>query len=376
MKKIAYSLMILVAVAIAMIFPDPFVQIGSFEMKLLIVPLLQAIMFGMGTAMSFSDFWGVAQMPRGVLVGVVCQFTIMPFIGFSLAYTFGFPPEIAAGIILVGASPSGLASNVMTYLAKGNIALSVTLTAVATLLAPFLTPFLMQKLAGQLVPIEAWAMMWSIVRIVILPIVAGLLFHQIAYKSDKREATKIILATLGLTILFALISYFTTNETALSYLITFRNFFLILTSLIAIAYFLRSIADVLEKVMPYVSMISIALIIVIITANGRDSLLTIGIWLFIACIIHNLSGYALGYGLCKMIGMTERDCRTISLEVGMQNGGLASGIAVEMGKIATIGLAPAIFGPLMNITGSSLAMYWRNKPIAGEEETKHDPIHA
>ena len=153
-KRFSYSLMILVAVAVSLAFPAPFVEIGGFQLKGLIVPLLQVIMFGMGTAMSLEDFRGVLKMPKGVLVGMVCQLTIMPFIGWGIASTFGFPPEIAAGIILVGSSPSGLASNVMSYLAKANLALSVTLTAVATMLAPLFTPFLMQSLAGTLVPID------------------------------------------------------------------------------------------------------------------------------------------------------------------------------------------------------------------------------
>ncbi|MEM7514361.1 MAG: bile acid:sodium symporter family protein, partial [Bacteroidota bacterium] len=122
----------------------------------------------------------------------------------------------------------------------------------------------------------------------------------------------------------------------------------------------------LDKAMPYVSMISIGVIITIITANGRDSLLTVGLALVVVCLIHNLLGFVLGYWGCRLVGMPERDCRTIALEVGMQNGGLASGIAVEMGKIATVGLAPAIFGPMMNITGSSLAMWWRGQPLPEE----------
>ncbi len=309
LNKIAYSLMILLAVGIAMIFPDPFVSWGSFQTKTLIVPLLQIIMFGMGTAMSLQDFAGVIRMPKGVMVGIVCQFTIMPFVGYTLAKGTGlFPPEIAAGIILVGASPSGLASNVMAYLSKGNLALSVTLTAVATLLAPLLTPFLMESLAGTLVPIDFLGMMWSIVKIVIIPIALGLLFN----------------------------------------------------------HFFHGKLPWLDKAMPYVSMISIGVIITIITANGRDSLLTVGLALVLVCLIHNLLGFVLGYWGCRLVGMPERDCRTIALEVGMQNGGLASGIAVEMGKIATVGLAPAIFGPMMNITGSSLAMWWRGQPLSEE----------
>jgi BASS family bile acid:Na+ symporter len=263
----------------------------------------------MGTAMSLNDFAGVVKMPKAVLVGLVCQFTIMPFVGFALAGIFGFPPEIAAGVILIGSAPSGLASNVMSFLANANLALSITLTAVATLMAPFMTPLMMKLLAGQYVAVDVWAMMWDIVKMVILPIAAGLLFNRV----------------------------------------------------------LKGRAKWLDTAMPLVSMIGIALIITIITAAGRESLLTIGLTLILAALIHNSTGYFLGYWLCRLIRMDERSCRTIALEVGMQNGGLASAIALQMGKVATVGLAPAVFGPLMNITGSSLATWWRGKPIKDEE---------
>lgn len=308
-KGYSYSVIIFSAVSAAMFYPAPFQQIGSFELSTLIVPLLQIIMFGMGTAMSIKDFEGVIKMPKGVGVGLVCQFTIMPLLGFGIAKLFNFPAEIAAGIILIGSAPSGLASNVMAYLAKANVALSVTMTAVATMLAPIMTPLWMKLLAGQYVPVEFWGMMWSIVKIVIIPIIAGLIFNRV----------------------------------------------------------LHGKAAWLDKAMPVVSMAGIAVIITIITASGRDSLLTIGITLVIAALLHNTFGYFLGYRLCKLIKMPEKDCRTIALEVGMQNGGLASGIALEMGKVATVGLAPAVFGPMMNITGSTLASWWREKPT-GEED--------
>jgi len=302
-KGLSFTVLIFAAVSLSMYYPQSFIQVGDFQLKKLIVPLLQVIMFGMGTAMSFNDFYGVIKMPKGVFVGLICQFSIMPILGFTLATLFNFPAEIAAGVVLIGSSPSGLASNVMAYLAKANVALSVTLTAVATLMAPFMTPILMKYLAGSFVPIDFVSMMISIVKIVILPIALGLIFN----------------------------------------------------------HFFHGKAKWLDKTMPIISMGGIALIIMIITAAGRDDLLTIGILLIIAAIIHNLMGYLLGYWGCRLLNMKEQDCRTIALEVGMQNGGLASGIALEMGKISTVGLAPAIFGPWMNISGSSLATWWRDK---------------
>ena len=304
----SYTVVILSAVSASLYYPSVFLEMGGFKLSNLITPLLQIIMFGMGTALSLKDFEGVIKMPKAVGVGLICQFTIMPLLGIGIAVLFQFPPEIAAGIVLIGSCPSGLASNVMAYLAKANVALSVTMTAVATLLAPIMTPLWMELLAGQYVPIEFWGMMWSIVKIVILPIIAGLIFNKLFHGK----------------------------------------------------------AEWLDKAMPVVSMAAIAVIITIITAAGRDSLLAIGLALIAAALIHNSLGYLLGYWFCRLIGMNERDCRTISLEVGMQNGGLASGIALEMGKVATVGLAPAVFGPMMNITGSGLATWWREKEIKEE----------
>jgi BASS family bile acid:Na+ symporter len=304
LKGYSYTIMIFAAVSIALFFPWYLNEWGGFKLTTLITPLIQLIMFGMGTSMSVKDFVGVAKMPKGVLVGVVSQFSIMPFLGFTLASISNFEPEIAAGMILIGCSPSGMASNVMSYLAKANLALSITITAVTTLLAPFVTPFLMKMLAGALIEINILDMMWDIVKMVIIPIGAGLLFNKL----------------------------------------------------------LSGKAKWLDDAMPLVSMAGIGFIIAIITAAGRDSLLNIGPLLMFFVLIHNIFGYGLGYLFGKAVKMDERDCRTIAIEVGMQNGGLASGIAKEMGKIATVGLAPAIFGPLMNITGSILASYWHKRP--------------
>jgi len=307
----AFTFVIFAAVSASLYYPSAFLGFGDFKYKSLIVPLLMIIMFGMGTSMSVKDFARVAKMPKGVFIGLMCQFTIMPIVGFSLATMSGLPPEIAAGIILVGCSPSGLASNVMAYISGANLALSLTLTAVSTLLAPFLTPIYMSFFAGEFIPIDSMAMFLSISKIVILPIVAGLLFNHL-----------------------------------------FHGKF-----------------PMVDRAMPKISMIGIAVIITVITAAGRDNLLSIGAILIVLVIIHNVLGYILGYGSAKMLGMDEASSRTIAFEVGMQNSGLASGIALEMGRVASIGLAPAVFGPMMNITGSSLAVWWRDRP--SKTENKH-----
>jgi len=303
-RGLTYTVVIFAAVTTALYYPQYFLVWGGFKLAALITPLIQIIMFGMGTSMGLKDFAGVIKTPKGVLIGVCSHFIIMPLIGFSLAKLSGLPPEIAAGIILIGCSPNGLASNVISYLAKANLALSITITAVSTLLAPFVTPFLMKLLAGAFVHIDALSMMWDIIKMVIIPIGGGIIFNKI----------------------------------------------------------FSGRAGWLDKAMPIVSMAGIACIIVIITAAGRNSLLTIGPLLVIFVLLHNLSGYTLGYWTGRLFRMDERDCRTMAIEVGMQNGGLASGLAKEMGKMATVGLAPAIFGPLMNVTGSILASWWHRKP--------------
>ena len=366
-KGFSYTIMILAAVTISMYYPSLFLKWGDFELKATIVPLLQIIMFGMGSQMSFRDFAGVIKMPKGVLLGLACQFTIMPIIGFTIATTFGFPPEIAAGIILVGSSPSGLASNVMSFIAKANLALSVTLTAVATMLAPLITPSLMKLLAGQFVPIDFWGMMLSIINMVILPIVAGLMFNTLAYGNEKLR-NKIIqglvyfLIIAGKNLILLQTSEIETGAALLQFVRDLAWFLLL--PILAALLFSKLKGDnksVLNKVTALFSMAGIGAIILVITAAGRDSLLDIGLLLILACLLHNSAGYFLGYWICKLARMDEKSCRTIALEVGMQNGGLASGIALEMGRVATIGLAPAVFGPMMNITGSSLATWWRRK---------------
>jgi len=369
LKSFSYTVWIFAAVTVSMYFPQYFLNIGDFQLKALIVPLLQIIMFGMGSQMSVKDFAGVIKMPKGVLVGLVCQFTIMPVIGITIASSFGFPPEIAAGIILVGSSPSGLASNVMSFIAKANLALSVTLTAVATLLAPLVTPTLMSLLAQQYVPIDFWNMMLGIFNMVILPIVAGLVFNSIAYAatSQKRIIVQTIVSVL-IVIGKNMIYLFTEEVTSTAALQSFLmdSFWFIVLPIIVGYIFKRAAGGSIEflgKAMAFVSMLGIGVIITIITAAGRDSLLEMGLMLIFACLLHNLLGYLLGYWTCRVVGMDEKSCRTIALEVGMQNGGLASGIALQMGKVATVGLAPAVFGPMMNITGSSLATFWRGKEI-------------
>jgi bile acid:Na+ symporter, BASS family len=303
LKQSGFTFIILLAVTIAMIFPQWFTRWGTFELKNLIIPLLQLITFGVGCTMSIDDFKNLRKMPWTIVIGAACQYSIMPLVGFTIAGLFNFPPEIAAGVILIGCSPSGMASNVMTLIARGNLALSVSITTVATLLSPLLTPLLMKLLGGTYIELSFWKMFFDIIKILIVPIGLGLAFH----------------------------------------------------------YIFRKRAAQLKQIMPAFSMAGIALIIVVITAAGRDSLLSVGFLLILAMFLHMTIGFGLGYAVSRILRLSEADSRTIALEVGMQNGGLASGIAASMGKIATLGLAAAVNGPLMNTVFSVIASWWSKK---------------
>ncbi len=301
MKNYTYTLFIIFIVIIAYLFPSYFQQVGGVKLTKLIPYMLMVIMFGMGTTMTKDDFLGIIQNPKGVYVGLLCQFLFMPLVGYSLTKIFDFPAEIAAGLILIGASPSGLASNVMAYIAKANVALSVTITSCATLMAPLLTPFFMKFYGGGLVAVDFWGMMWDITKIVILPILIGYLIN----------------------------TYF------------------------------KSLAKRLQAILPYLSMFGIGYVILSVTAAGHDSLAKVGGLLLLAVFIHNIMGFLLGYFTArKLFSLPEQDARTVAIETGLQNGGLASALALQMGKVATVGLAATLFGPLMNITGSILASFW------------------
>ena len=302
-KGLSFTLLILSVVAASLYYPAYFLTIGSFETAGLITPLIQVIMFGMGTSMGLNDFIALAKSPKAVLIGVGCQYTLMPGFAFGIAYFSGFSTEIAAGIILLGCAPTSVASPVMCYLAKANVALTITIVSVTTLIAPFIIPLLMKLLADGFIEIDLLAMMWSIVQIVLIPIGAGLLFNK----------------------------------------------------------FLSGKAAWLDKAMPYVSMGGIVLIVAIIMAAGQESLLNMGLLLVLAVLAHNLLGYLGGYWVARLFQLNEQDSRTISIATGMQNAGLVSGIAKTMGKIATVGLASAVCGPLMGFTSSVLASYWNSK---------------
>ncbi|MFV5693490.1 bile acid:sodium symporter family protein [Flavobacterium sp. LT1R49] len=309
LNQMSFTIWVMAAVSVGFFYPQYFQKIGDFKFTGFIVPLIQLIMFTMGTEMSLKDFEGVIKTPKAVLIGLVSHFTIMPLVGFTLAKSFGFPPEIAAGVILMGSVPSGVTSNVLAFIAKANMPLSVTIAAISTLVAPFMTPLLMKLLAGQYVAIDLQAMMLHVAEIIILPIILGLLVNRFLINGVKR----------------------------------------------------------LQTMLPKISMLGVLMMMIVIVSSGRDSLLEIGPLLFLSAMIHHTIGYLLGYWSGRFMGLDEASCRTISLEVGMQNGGLASGIALQMGKIATVGLASVIAVPWMTISGSMLSNWWRKKDNENKE---------
>ncbi len=371
-RGLSYTLWIFTAVVVSMFYPQYLTQIGSFKLSRLITPLLQLIMFGMGSQMSFNDFAGIIKMPKGVIIGVIAQFSIMPLVALGIANIFSFPPEIAAGIILIGCVPSGLASNVMSFLARANVPLAVTLAAITTLLSPLLTPLLMEKLAGQFIDIDFWSMMLDILNMIILPIVAGFIFNLFLKREATGRSKLIQLIIYPLVMILTGLVYVKAKDASLSQFIIQLIKMLLIFYLLPMAggtLFLKAFGGdkkIMEKILSMVSMVGIALIVAVITASGRDSLMSVGILLVCTSILHNLTGYTVGYLLAWLLRMPEKDRRTIAFEVGMQNGGLASGLANQMGKLATVGLAPAIFGPLMNVTGSVLANWWRGRPVKDE----------
>ncbi|MFV8326664.1 bile acid:sodium symporter family protein [Flavobacterium sp. ZS1P14] len=362
-----YTFWIITAVSAGLLYPEVFLHIGSFDLrnKWLILTIIQMVMFGMGTQMSIKDFTGIRKSGKGVLIGLLGHFTIMPLMGFIIAKTFHFEPEIAAGIILIGSCSSGLASNVMTYIAKGNLVLSVTVTAMSTLAAPIMTPFLMKIFAGTLVEVKFFNMMMEIIKIVLVPLVAAMV-HDVLKTSGIAVQRKImyvsILSALWLSIvLFFGDSFGLAADSVVGHIVEIVNFLCGAFIVGSLYHLLYRLCPTIDRFMPYFSMFGIIYFTLVTTAAGRDNLIQIGFLLFLASILHNGAGYFFGYWLSRASGLDKKSSQTIAFEVGLQNGGMASGLAGSMGKLATLGLASAVFSPWMNVSGSLLANYWRKK---------------
>lgn len=364
-----FTAWIITAVTAAMIYPAAFLKWGDFDLRnrWLLLVVVQTVMFGMGTQMRLVDFAGVLKMPWTVFVGITGHFTIMPLVGWALTKVFAFPDEVAAGVILIGSCSSGLASNVMAYLARANLPLAVTVTAVTTLLAPVLTPLWMKLLAGKLVEVNFFEMMMEIVKIVLVPITAALVHDYLKHASPRGRRMVLLTAVAGAGWLGFLASggrsALTGTETGAAAAALDVLSFLLGAVVVGVVYHgLTRRFTRLDRLMPRASMAGIVYFTAVTTAAGHDNLLQVGGLLFFAAAAHNAAGYCCGYWLSRACGLDKNSARAVAFEVGLQNGGMASGLAASMGKLATVGLPAAIFSPWMNISGSILANYWRKRP--------------
>ena len=266
--------------------------------------LLGIVMFGMGLTLKMDDFKVVFSRPKDIIIGFAAQFTLMPLIAFLLAKAFNLPTEIAVGVILVGTCPGGTSSNVMTYLSKGDVPLSVGMTAVSTLFAPFMTPLLTLLYAGQRVDVNAVAMFLSIVKVVLLPITLGLVCN----------------------------------------------------------YFFGKVTREIVRILPLISTVAIIMIIASVVSANSARLKTVGLIVVIVVILHNLLGYAAGYGVGKLLRLNTTKCRALSIEVGMQNSGLATSLAATHFAQYPLATIPgAVFSVWHNISGAVYANFLANR---------------
>lgn len=261
---------------------------------------LGIIMFAMGLTLTVPDFALVVKRPLPVLIGVIAQYVIMPLIGLGIAVLLQLPTELAVGVILVGSAPGGTSSNVIAYLAKADTALSVTMTSISTLLAPLFTPMLTLWLAGSYLPVDAGAMAMSIVKMVLIPVIGGLVIRLIA----------------------------------------------------------GTLVDKILPALPWVSVAGISLVVIAVVSGSTEAIVTAGGIVLLAVVLHNVVGYLLGYWAARLLRQGERAARTTSIEVGMQNSGLAATLAASAFS-PTAALPAAIFSIWHNLSGAVLAMYYR-----------------
>ena len=294
------GILVLLAAVLALVFPDSLRQIRPTVINY----LLGVVMFGMGLTLNLQDFKIVFSRPKDVIIGCLAQFTIMPLLAWILVRLFSLDEALALGVVLVGCCPGGTASNVITYLAKGDLALSVGMTGVSTLFAPFLTPLLTWALAGKSVNVDVVGMLLSILWVVILPIVVGLIVKGL-WPNFTKKATDYL---------------------------------------------------------PAFSSIAIAMIVAIIISANANKLLAGGSIIVLVVILHNLCGLSLGYLIGRLLGLSEAKKRAISIEVGMQNSGLASSLATLHFAAYPLATIPgAIFSVWHNISGALVAYLYRKQ---------------
>ena len=288
---------VIVVAALSLLFPGTFSVVKTAWVN----TLLGIVMFGMGLTLKPEDFKVVFSRPKDVIVGCVAQFTLMPFLAWALTQVFHLPTELAIGVILVGTCPGGTSSNVMTYLSKGDVALSVGMTAVSTVLAPFLTPLLTLLYAGQRVEVNPVNMFLSIVKVVLVPIALGFVVNHFFHT-------------------------FTQNAV---------------------------------RVLPLISTTAIVLIICAVVSANSAKIMTSGLLILAVVILHNLLGYLTGFGVGKLLKLDSTKCRAISIEVGMQNSGLATSLAAAHFAQYPLATIPgAVFSVWHNISGALLANFF------------------
>ena len=372
LKGLSYTFQIFGWVSLSMYFPQAFTDWG-FDTNMMIVPTIQIIMFGMGTKLNLTDFAREFSRPLTIIVGTVLVFAMMPLAALIIINVYHFPPEVAAGIILIGVCPGGVASNVMTYLAKGNLVLSMCMTTLATLLAPLVTPFLMKTLAGQLIAVPVAAMMLSIINMIFVPVGAGLLCNKILYgkvpwleKAANLDKLAVVCFLAGLALIF--VPFPAAVKSLQSGLV------LVAWAVAAVALakvFVRRAngpEDWMEMVLPKLSLTAIMLYIIIVAAHNKSLLLSIGPALFIANIAHNALGFLLGWGASKALRLNDADVRAVTIEVGLKNAGLGVGLAYDVLHSQGAALASLIYGTWMNVTASTLANFWSQRPPQDEPE--------
>mgnify|MGYP002622976884 CR=1 FL=1 len=294
------GILVLLTAVLAYVFPEA----GREVPTLTINPLLGVIMFGMGLTLRAEDLRIVFARPKGVLIGCGAQFMVMPTLAWGLCKILNLPTDIAIGVILVGCCPGGTASNVITYLAGGDLALSVGMTAVSTLLAPILTPLLTWLLAGAYVGVDAWGMLKSILMIVVAPIACGLLVQR--YLPKLTRAASVYL--------------------------------------------------------PALSSMVIAVVVWIIVSHNAETLRMAGALVVLSVILHNVCGLLLGYGVAHAAKLSKKERIAMSVEVGMQNSGLASSLSVSHFAMYPMAAVPgAVFSVWHNISGAIVARIMHKK---------------
>lgn len=365
-KGLTFTFQIFAFVSFTMYFPEIFTDWG-FNTKVLIVPSVQVIMFGMGTKLNLSDFAREFSKPLKIVLGTVLIYTMMPFAGWLIINVYDFGDDaVAAGFILLGALPAGAASNVMTYLAKGNLALALSITTLSTIAAPFVTPLIMSWLAGTLIAVDGVAMMISIVNMIFVPVIAGLVCNKILYGGmqwTKQAGSLISLAVVCFIAGFALI--FVSFPEIISSLHSGLILVFWAVAVVSITKMLvdraNGPANWMELVLPKLSLTSIMLYIIIVAAHEKSLILSIGPAVFIATIAHNALGFVLGFGAAKALRLKDADVRTFTIEVGLKNAGVGVGLANEVLRSSAASLASLVFGTWMNVTGSTLANFWSQK---------------